>query len=357
VSHITLFAPKSYGNLDIGVWAFADQRGGDLLMIRRREFIAGLGAAWWPLAARAQQPTMPVVGFLAISPLRLDTGFVAEVRRGLADAGFVEGRNVAIEYRWASNRGRPLPLLAAELVERKVAVIVANGGPPVFAAKAATSTIPIVFALTGDPIELGLIASLNRPGGNLTGIAGMATELTGKRLDLLHEMAPLTMTIALITDPTARDSEWVTKEMLATAQALRLQAIVLEARSAQDIDAAFATLVERGAGALVVGPQILFQRNREKIVDLAARHKIPAIYPGRGFVRVGGLLSYDTKYTANNRQIGSFYIPQILKGAKPDDLPVQRPTEFELVINLNTAKTLGLTISPNLLLLADEVIE
>jgi putative ABC transport system substrate-binding protein len=329
--------------------------------MRRREFIAGLGsAAAWPFVARAQQPTMPVVGFLAIgSPDAVTDAagfdYVVEFRQGLADAGFVEGRNVAIEYRWANNQ--PLPLLAAELVKRQVAVIVAPGGPPVLAAKAATSTIPIVFSIGADPIEFGLVASLSRPGGNLTGVTGFSRELTGKRLDLLRQMAPLATTVAYITDPRARDSEMAMREMLTTARALGRQAIMLEARSGFEIDAAFATLVERGAGALVVGPQILFERNAKKLIDLAARHKIPTIYHGRGFAVAGGLMSYTASMEALWRQIGSLYTAQILRGAKPADLPVQQPTKFKLVVNLSTAKALGIEVPPTLLAIADEVIE
>jgi putative tryptophan/tyrosine transport system substrate-binding protein len=282
---------------------------------------------------------------------------VVEFRQGLADAGFVEGRNVAIEYRWANNQGRRLAPLAAELVQRQVAVIVALGGPPVLAAKAATSTIPIVFSIGADPIEFGLVASLSRPGGNITGVTGVSRELTGKRLDLLRRMAPLATTVAYITDPGARDSEVATREMLATARALGRQAIILEARSGFDIDAAFATLVERGAGALVVSPNILFERNSEKIIDLAARHKIPAIYHGRGFVVAGGLMSYTASPEALWRQVGSLYTAQILKGAKPADLPVQQPTKFELVINRKTARALGIEVPETLLATADKVIE
>jgi putative ABC transport system substrate-binding protein len=221
--------------------------------MRRREFIAGLGsAAAWPLAARAQQPALPVVGFLDLRSPRPDARDVSAFREGLAAAGFVEGRTVAIEYRWANNVGARLAPLAAELVQRRVAVIVALGGPPVLAAKAATSTIPIVFGIGGDPIKFGLVASLSRPGGNMTGVTGLSGELTGKRLDLLRQMAPLATTVAYLTDPGARDSEEATREMLATARALGRQAIILEAQRGFEIDAAFATLVERGAGALVV---------------------------------------------------------------------------------------------------------
>jgi putative ABC transport system substrate-binding protein len=279
-------------------------------------------------------------------------------RQGLAAAGFVEGRTVAIEYRWANNQGGRLAPLAAELVQRKVAVIVAlDTGPTVLAAKAATSTIPIVFEIFTDPIEFGLVASLSRPGGNMTGVTVLDTELTGKRLELLLEMAPLATTVAYLTNPGVRNSEVPTRDFIAGARALGRQAIILEARNQAEIDAAFATLVERGAGALVVAPHILFVGNDKKVVELAARHKIPAVYAGRGFVAIGGLMSYTADGMAVARQIGDLYVAQILKGAKPADLPVQQPTKFNLVINMKSAKMLGLTIPETLLATADEVIE
>ena len=328
-------------------------------MSTRREFITLVGgAAAWPVAARAQQPAMPVVGFLNLGSPRPDAGYVVAFRQGLASAGFVEGRTVAIEYRWANNQWRQLATHAEELVQRQVAVIVAiDGGPTIFAAKAATSTIPIVFAIGADPIKLGLVASLSRPGGNMTGVTLLSRELTGKRLDLLREMAPSVRTVAYITDPRARDSEDATREMLATADALGRQAIILEAYNERDIDAAFATLVERGAGALVVAAHILFERNGKKIVELAARHKIPTIYHSRWYAVLGGLMSYTADSMAGVRQIGSLYVAQILRGAKPGDLPVQQPTKFDLVINLKTAKALGLEVPPTLIARADEVIE
>jgi putative tryptophan/tyrosine transport system substrate-binding protein len=325
--------------------------------MRRREFIVGLGsAAAWPLAARAQQQAMPVVGFLDLGSPRPDAGYVAAFRQGLAAAGFLDGRTVAIEYRWANNQAQRLAPLAAELVQRQVAVIVTFSGPAVLAAQAATSTIPIVFGLSTDPIKFGLVASLSRPGGNMT-LSSLSSELTGKRLDLLRELTPLGTTVAYITDPGARGSEEPARDMLAAARALGRQAIILEARDELDIDAAFATLVERGASALIVAPHILFERNDEKIVELAARHRIPAIYPRPGFVVAGGLMSYDADPVAAMRQIGSFYVAKLLKGAKPADLPIQQPTKFELVINLKTARALGLTIPETLLATADEVIQ
>ena len=328
-------------------------------MILRRKFIAGLGgAAAWPLAARAQKASMPVVGFLGLLSSSRNANLVAVFRQGLAAAGFVEGRTVAIEYRWANGEGWRLAPLARELVQRQVAVMVAiDSGPAILAAKAATSTIPIVFALGADPITFGLVASLNRPGGNMTGVSVLHSELTGKRLGLLREMAPQATTVAYLTDPGARDSEETTSYMLAGARALGLQAIILDVRNELEIDTAFAMLLERGPGALVVGPYVLFERNAQKIVELAARHNIPAIYPGPFFVRLGGLMSYSADLVAPVRLIGSLYVAQILRGAKPADLPVQQPTKFNLVINLKTAKKLGLTIPPTLYALADEVIE
>jgi putative ABC transport system substrate-binding protein len=288
----------------------------------------------------------------------LDGSYTVAFREGLAEAGFVDGRTAQIDYRWANNQRQRLASLAAELVQRQVAVIVAlDSGPAALAAKAATSTIPIVFALGADPIELGLVASLSRPGGNITGVTFLSAELTGKRLDLLREIAPLARTVAYLTDPEAPDSEAATREMQATASALGLQTIILEARKDIDIDAAFGSLIERGAGALAVGPHVLFERNAKEIVELAARHKIPAIYSGPRFVVLGGLMSYTADLVATVRQTGSFYVARIVRGTKPADLPVQQPTKFELAINLKTAKALGLTIPPSLPARADRVIE
>jgi putative tryptophan/tyrosine transport system substrate-binding protein len=326
--------------------------------MRRRQFIAGFGAAWWPLAARAQQSAMPVVGFLSLDPRIPDAPYVAEFRQGLAEAGFIEGRTVAIEYRRANNQvGRLVPL-AAELVQRQVAVIVAiDSGPAIIAAKAATSKIPIVFEVGTDPIKFGLVASLSRPGGNMTGVSILSTELASKRLDLLLGMAPSAMTVAYLTNPDVVNSEESTRDVIAAARALGRDGLILEARNALDIDAAFATLVERRGGALIVAPYLSLLRNGKKIADLAAQYGIPTMYPYTPFVRTGGLISYNANLSAVNRQIGSFYVAQILRGAKPADLPVQQPTKFELAINLKTAKTLGLTIPPTLLALADEAIE
>ena len=322
--------------------------------MRRREFIAGLaGAAALPLAARAQQTAIPVIGYLSFGTPGEAVGGVAAFLQGLAAAGYVEGRDVAIDFRWANHQGWRLPSLAAELVQRQVAMIVAlDGGPSALAAQAATSTIPILFLLGADPLKFGLVA-----GGNMTGLTAVSSELMGKRLELLREINPLATTVAYMTDPRAQDSEEPTRAMLAAARALGRQAMILEARSGSDIDAAFATLVERGAGALVVGPHVLFERNGKKIIDFAASHKISAIYPDRGFAAAGGLMSYTADGIAAIRQIGSLYAAQILRGAKPADLPVQQPAKFNLVINLGTAKALGLTIPETLLATADEVIQ
>jgi putative ABC transport system substrate-binding protein len=336
-------------------------------VIRRRDFIAGIGAAASPLTARAQQPETPVLGSLNLgSP---DTArssgaggvagdYMTAFRQGLAEAGFVDGRTVLVEYRWANNQARRLGALAAELVQRRVSAIVAiDSGSAVLAARAATPAIPIVFALGADPVRLGLVASLSRPGGNITGVTFLSAELTGKRLGLLHEMAPQARTVAYLTDPGALDSEEAAGEMLATAGMVGQKAIVVEARNEADIEAAFAMLVERGADSLVVGPHVLFERNARKLVALAALYKIPAIYAGRRFVALGGLMSYTADLVSAVRQIGSFYVARILRGAKPADLPVQQPTRFELAINARAAKALGLTVPRALLAIADEVVE
>jgi putative ABC transport system substrate-binding protein len=321
--------------------------------MKRREFMTllGGGAIAWPLSARAQQPAMPVVGFLGYweSPKSISGSLVA-LRQGLAEAGFVEGRNVAIEYRWANYRFDRLQALATELVRRPVAVIVAAGfGAPVVAAKAATSTIPIVFTYGGDPVRDGYVASLNRPGGNVTGVAAINSELGGKRLGLLRDLVPQATTVAFLSLP----AEAERNQLLAAARELGRQLVILEVQSVRDYEAAFTTLVHRQAGALVVGATAL---DTDKIVELVARYKIPAIYPRRDYVEAGGLMSYAADYNDIFRQAGT-YTGRILKGEKPADLPVSLPTKFELVINLKTAKALGLEIPPLLLAIADEVIE
>jgi len=326
--------------------------------MRRREFIALFGgaAAAWPLTARAQQPAMPVIGFL--HGQRPD-GFdyrVAYLRQGLNELGFVEGKNLAIEYRWANNRIEQLPALAADLVRRQVAVIVApDGTASPLAAMAATSTIPIVFVMGADPVKLGLVASLNRPGGNITGVNTILSELAGKRLELLCELTPRATTIGYLVDP--RSSVITDEQSVYTAaRALGRQIIVVEARSETELEAAFAKLAQQGAAALLVNSGVMFTGNRDKIVALAARYRIPTIYAFRIFALDGGLISCGGVDMEAHRLAG-VYVGQILKGAKAADLPVQQPTKFELVVNLKTARALGLEVPPQLLALADEVIE
>ena len=326
--------------------------------MKRRAFITLLGgaAAAWPLAARAQQPAMPVIGFLGLGSPRPMGRLVAAFRQGLAKAGYVEGQNVAIEFRWTSSQSA-LPALAAELVHRQVAVIFTGGfGGPAFAAKAATSTIPIVFAYGGDPVKGGLVASLSHPGGNVTGVTAINAELVSKWLSLAGDLVPQATTVGFLSG----DSSYLAyyedqkSQILAAARALGRQVIILETRSDLDYEAAFKTLVQREAGALIVGPFAF--RNTNEILALAARYKIPTIYPRRDYVEAGGLMSYAADYADTFRQAGVYTGP-ILAGAKPADLPVMLATKFELVINLKTAKALGLEISPTLLATAHEVIE
>jgi ABC-type uncharacterized transport system substrate-binding protein len=330
--------------------------------MRRREFITlvGCAAAAWPLAARAQQPGMPVIGFLGLGSPDQNAAFGAAFRQGLAEAGYVPGQNVKIEFRWANYQLSLLPRLAADLVDRKVAVIVTTGSPyAALAAKAATSTIPIVFAISEDPVKYGLVTSLGRPGGTVTGINFLTAELAGKQLNLLLELIPQATTIAYLSAPS--DSpifEDRKNDMLAAGRALGREIIVVEVPHL-DFEAAFATLVEQRADALIVGSFTVFfdPRNRDKILELAARHKITAMYPNRGYAVRGGLMSYDSDVLTAVRQLGSHYVGKILKGTKPIDLPVMQPTKFKLVINLKTAKALGLQVPDKLLALADEVIE
>jgi putative ABC transport system substrate-binding protein len=318
--------------------------------MRRREFITLLGgAATWPLAARAQQPAMPVVGFL---PSSLD--FMTAFRQGLKEAGFVEGQNVAIEIRSSENQSR-LPLLVDDLLGRQVAVIVANT-PAALAAKAATTTVPIVFATGGDPVRDGLVANLNRPGGNITGVSFISHELAAKQLGLLRELRPGAARIAVLVDPKWPLTQQFVSEVRAAASAMGQQIDVLYVSSDREIETAFTTLIQRGAGALHVGVGAFLASQRELIAALAARHRIPAIYVLREWVAAGGLMSYGTSVNDAYRLAG-IYAGRILKGEKPGDLPVLLPTKFELVINVKTAKALGLEIPDKLLALADEVIE
>ena len=286
---------------------------------------------------------MPVIGFLGSGSPGPSAPFTAAFRQGLAETGFVEGQNVAIEYRWAEGHYDRLPALAAELVGRKVDVIAAGGPPPALAAKGATSTIPIVFSSGDDPVATGLVASLARPGGNVTGISFLNVELHPKRLELLAEMAPQARVIALLVNPTNSNAERVVQELQEAARAKGVQLPILKASSESEIDAAFATLVQLHAAALVVSADPFFNSRREQLVALASRHAIPAIYGFREFAASGGLISYGASITAASRQVGT-YAGKILKGAKPADLPVVQPTKFELVINLKTAKALGLTV-------------
>jgi putative tryptophan/tyrosine transport system substrate-binding protein len=327
--------------------------------MRRRELMMLLGVAGaWPLAARAQQKAMPVIGFLNPAwPGPFAAPFVAAFRQGLGEIGYVEGQNVAIEYRWAEGRYDQLPTLAAELVAHKVDVIVASGGTPsALAAKNATSTIPIVFHAGDDPVAAGLVASLARPGGNLTGVSNLVVELMPKRLELLSELIPQAKAIALLMNPNFAATEAMIRDVQEAARAKGLQLPILKAATESEIDAAFATLVQQHAAALVVSSDPFFASRREQIVALASRHAVPAIYAWREFAASGGLISYGVSLAAVYRQDG-VYAGKILKGAKPADLPVQQPTIFELVVNLKTATALGITVPQSLLARADEVIE
>jgi putative ABC transport system substrate-binding protein len=327
--------------------------------MRRREFITGLGStAAWPLAARAQQPALPVVGHLSsVSPEAI-TYEVAAFRQGLKDAGYIEGQNVAIEYRWAAGQYERLPALAAELVRRPVAVIVTQGGlASALAAKSATSMVPIVFGSGGDLVKFGLITSLNRPGGNATGVNLFTQEVEGKKLELLVKLAPAVATIAILVNPNNPTSEIKIRDLREAARVLGRQLQVLNASTTADLDTAFVTLVQQRAGSLVVGADPFFDENgRDHLVALAARHAVPAIYSFREAAAAGGLMSYGTSLADTGRMKG-VYAGRILKGEKPADLPVQQPIKFELVINLRTAKALGLTIPETLLATADELIQ
>jgi putative ABC transport system substrate-binding protein len=327
--------------------------------MRRRDFLTFVGGAVaaWPLAARAQQPSVPVVGYLGGGSRESDAFRLTPFQQGLKEAGYVENQNVAVEYRWAENQYGRFPALAADLAGRHVAVIVALGSIfAVRAAKAATTTIPIVFEVGVDPVEVGLVASLNRPGGNATGVTSLNVEIGPKQLELLRELVPTAAIIALLINPTNPNAQTLSRVGQAAARTLGLQLHVLHASTDGDLTTVFATLVQLRAGGLVIGVDPFFDSRSEQLAALTVRHAVPTSCPYREFTAAGGLMSYGASVAELFRQVG-IYTGKILKGEKPADLPVQQPTKFELAINIKTAKALGLTVPPSLLALADEVIE
>jgi putative ABC transport system substrate-binding protein len=327
--------------------------------VRRRHFITLIGgaAAAWPLTARAQELTMPKVGFLSSASADGDAQMAAAFKKGLKEAGYAEGRNVTIEYRWADGKYDRLPALAADLVRSQVAVIAAcSTSAPGLAAKGATSTIPIVFQTGGDPVQDGLVASMNRPGGNVTDVSRLAVTIAPKRLELMHEISPKATVIGLLINPTNPRSELVVQQVEEAARAFGFRLHVLKVSTEGELDSVFVSLAQLGVGALLVAREPSFFRWHEQIIALAARHAIPATYGQREYPAAGGLMSYDASVADSFRQVGR-YVGRILKGEKPADLPVMQPIKFELVLNLKTAKALGLTIPDKVLALADEVIE
>jgi len=325
--------------------------------IGRRQFISALGgvAFAWPLTAHAQQPAMPVIGFLSSFSAASSTYLVSAFRQGLSEGGYVEGRNVVIEFRWAEGQYDRVPALAADLVRLHVAVIVANY-PPILAAKAATATIPIVFTSAADPVNAGIVASLNRPGGNITGVSLLGSALGAKRLELLHQLAPDAASIGVLVNPKNPDAELQQRELQEAAGVIKRQIHIMRAGTQSEIDTGIATCAEQGEGALLITSDPFFTSRREQLVALAARYKLPTIYNQREYADNGGLISYGSNFADGYRQAG-VYVGKILKGAKPADLPVVQPTKFDLVINLKTAKALGLAVPQALLVAADEVIE
>ena len=326
--------------------------------MQRRQFIALLGgaAAAWPLAAHAQQAVLPVVGFVNAASAKGYEPQLSAFLKGLSEAGYVDGRNVAIEYRWAEGRSDRLPAMVADLVHRQVAVIAATTTPAALAAKAATTTIPIVFTTIGDPVQLDLVTSLNRPGGNVTGVTQTNVEIAPKRLQLLHELVPTASVMALLVNPANPNLAETTKELQAAARTLGLELHVLNASTERDFDAVFAKLIQLRAGGLVIGGNSFFTSRTKQLAALALRHALPTIYQYREFAVAGGLLSYGTDFTETYRLAG-IYTGRILKGDKPAELPVQQATKVELYINQKTAKALGLTVPQALLSRADDVIE
>ena len=327
--------------------------------MRRREFILALGGAVtaWPLTARAQQPTMPVIGFLSDASPGPYTPILAAFRQGLKETGFVEAQNVVIEYRWAEGQHDRLPSLVSDLVRREVAVIVCGGGNfSAPAAKAATTTIPIIFAMGGDPVEFGLVASLNRPGGNITGVSQLTSTLLAKQLELLHELVPTGTVIGMLVNPDVADIENQLKNVREAARALGLQIVVGHVAAESELDTAFKVLVQQRTNAVLISGGAFYTSLSGQLATSAIRYRLPAIYVRREFAAAGGLMSYGTSLADVYRQVG-VYTGRVLKGEKPADLPVLQPTKFDLVINRKTAKTLGLTIPGKLLALADEVIE